>query len=121
MDRELNPVFLKARSRIEPLLASRGFRLARDIFEPEAFGSAESEYRHRAYWLRLEWDGKDGHLSLSGAVSKDQHIVPGREAWHSLDQPAVTVSLQRLDARAEARIEELLVQVERFLNTPSAV
>lgn len=117
MDRKLNPVFLKARASIESLLVGYGFRLTRDIVEPESFGSAHSEYRHRAHWLRLHWDGKDGHLSLSGAIGRDQHMMPGRDAWYSLDQPVVIISLRELDAKAEARIEQLVGQVERFVDT----
>ena len=115
MDRELNPVFLKARASIESVLARHGFRLTREIFEPAAFGSAQAQYRHRTHWLSLNWDGKDSHLSLSGAVSGDPHTLPGREAWHPLDQADVTISLRELDATAETRIEQLLGQVERFL------
>ena len=121
MDRRLSPVFLKARARIESLLVGHGFRLTRDIFEPESFGSAQSEYRHRAHWLRLNWDGKDSHLSLSGAISGEQHIVPGRDAWYPFDRPAVTVCLKDLDATAETRIEQLIGQVERFVDTKAAV
>jgi hypothetical protein len=121
MDRELNPVFLKARGSIESVLDRHGFRLTREVFEPAAFGSAQAQYRHRAHWLSLNWDGKDSHLSLAGSVSGDQHTVPGREAWHSLDQPDVTISLRERDATLEIRIEQLVGQVERFLAIKAGV
>jgi len=93
IDRELNRVFLKARASIESVLSLHGFGLTREVFDHAAFGSAHTEYRHRAHWLSLNWDGKDGHLWLSGAVSRDQHTLPGREAWHALDQADVTSGL----------------------------
>ena len=120
MNRELNAVFLAARSSIESVLSRHGFDLTREVFDHAAFASAQAEYRHRAHWLSLHWDGKDGYLWLSGAICPNQHTLPSREAWRRLDQPEATVRLEGLDAAAEDRISQLVSQAEAFLVTKAA-
>src|SRR6185295_5833368 len=90
MDRTLSAVFLRARDAIETVLAAYGFRITQESFHYAAFGSAEVEYRHRAHWLRLSWDGKDHYLWLAGAISSDQHVHPPATAWRPLDLPSTT-------------------------------
>ncbi len=124
MDRDQNPVFLQVRDAIESVLAAHGFRLTREVFDHAAFGSAQVEYRHRAHWLRLSWDGKDRYLWLAGAVSPDQHVHPGPAAWHPLDEPSApgTPALALEPGRnADIRIAQMLQQFESFLRSKAAV
>ena len=84
MDRSLDSVYEAARSQLEPLLASAGFRLACETHIPEAFGSAEAEYKRRDLRIRLTWDGKDRWLWCKVAsVSGDAHPPPG--SWRDLE------------------------------------
>ncbi len=124
MDRTLNSVFLQAREAIEGVLVKYGFRIDRESYYHAAFGSAEVQYRHRAHWLRLSWDGKDGYLWLAGAISVDQHTYPSANAWHPLDQPLATrqsTLFLEPGPLAETRIRELLDQIELFRASKAAV
>jgi hypothetical protein len=117
MERDLNPVFRQARDAVESLLGKYGFRLSREVYDHAAFGSAQVEYRHRAYWLRLTWDGKEGQLELLGAISPDQHVHPCASAWHALGATRSSgtpfVSLEP-GPTTDAHIAELLTQIELF-------
>ena len=124
MERDLDPVFLQARDAIESVLSKYGFRVHRESSYPGAFGSAEVQYRHRAHWLQLSWDGKDRYLWLSGAVSRDQHTFPGAAAWHALDPPPSTnrpALFLQPGPLTDARIREMLDQIELFRVSRAAV
>ena len=117
MERDLNPVFRQARDAVESLLGKYGFQIEREVYDHAAFGSAEVEYRHRAYWLRLTWDGKERQLELLGAISPDQHVAPGASAWHALGATRSSGRpLVRLEPgpTTDAHIAELLTQIELF-------
>jgi hypothetical protein len=122
MERILDPVFLQARAALEESLGRVGFRLIREVLDHAAFGSAQAEYRSRAHWLRLTWDGKDRYIWLSGAISQDQHAHPAVKAWYPLDKApgGIAASLQ-IGPATDARIVELLAQVERFRHSSAAV
>ncbi len=122
MERNVDPVYLQSRTALEERLDRIGFRLTREVFDHAAFGSAQAEYRNRAHWLRLIWDGKDRSLWLSGAVSGDQHTLPGAQAWHPLDPRSdrFAPSLQ-VGPTTEARIAELLLQIDVFGHEKAAV
>lgn len=117
MERELSPVFRQARDAIERLLDKYGFRLTRETYVHAAMGSAQIEYRHRAHWLQLAWDGKERQLELMGAISPDPHAHPGASAWRSLgptrSPDAPLVSLEP-GPTTEATIAELLTEIELF-------
>jgi|SRR5687767_444361 len=124
MRRHLDPVVRQARDAIEARLEREGFRLQDEhLYHDAAFGSATFEYRHRAKWLRLEWDGKDRHLWLVGAVSKDQHVLPSQDLWHPLEDPSNNPDAMSLRSgpAADARVAALLDQIELFLASCSAV
>jgi hypothetical protein len=122
MERSVDPVYLESRTALEERLDRIGFRLTREVFDHAAFGSAQAEYRNRAHWLRLTWDGKDRYLWLSGAVSGDQHTLPGAEAWHPLDAPSDRFALSlQIGPTTEARIAELLSQIDIFRHEKAAV
>ena len=124
MDRTLSPVFEKARELIESVLARHGFRLQTELLYHSAMGSGQLEYRHRTHWLRLHWDGKDHWLWLTGAISPDQHAHPGQQRWKPLDPvqdpPRFSQFLEPGPA-ADARIAELLDQIELFRASRAAV
>ena len=82
--REFPSAFNAAREQIEPVLSAHGFRLTRECFEPESFGSAYAEYRKEGSWLRLIWDGKDAWLWLS--VARPIGRPPSISDWHDLEQ-----------------------------------
>ena len=117
MERDLNPVFRQARDAVESLLGKYDFRIMREVYDHAAFGSVEVVYRHRAYWLRLTWDGKDRQLGLLGAISPDQHVPPGPSAWHPLGATRSSgrsfVTLEP-GPTTDAHIAELLTQIELF-------
>ncbi len=115
MERSLDPVFLQARSDLEERLSRIGFRLTREVHDHAAFESAQTEYRNRAHWLRLTWDGKDRYLWLAGAISPDQHTHPAVSAWHPLDPASEKfVGSLQVGPATDARIAELIAQVEQF-------
>ena len=124
IDREIDPVLLQARDTIEPLIEKYGFRLTTESIYYSAFGSAQIEYRHRSHWLRLNWDGKDRYLWLSGAISPDQHSHPGSTRWGPLDvptNPPRTSQPLSPGAELDARISEMLTQIELFRASTAAV
>ncbi len=114
MDRSLHPTIAKARDVIESVIETYGFRLTQEVIDHAAFGSAQFEYRHRTHWLRLEWDGKDAHLWLTGAISFDQHAMPGSRNWQPLDATPKALSLRDPGPHVDGRIKELLDQIELF-------
>ena len=124
MNRNLDSVLVQARDGIERLLDKYGFRLVSETFHHEAFGSAQLEYRHRAHCLRLNWDGKDRYLWLTGAISPDQHTEPGTGRWRALDSPSPPgtpgITLRPGEV-TDARIDELLAQIELFRKSKAAV
>ena len=113
MERDLNPVFRQARDAVESLLGKYGFRIEREVYEHASFGSAQVEYRHRARWLRLEWDGKEGQLELQGAISPDQHVPPHGSAWRALGPTRFSGRLEP-GATTDVHIAELLTLIELF-------
>src|SRR5687768_3183147 len=122
MERILDPVFLQARTALEERLSRVGFRLTREVLDHAAFGSAQAEYRNRAHWLRLTWDGKDRYLWLAGAIGEDQHTHPAASAWHPLDAPSKKFAASlHIGPAADARIAELMSQVEEFRRLKAAV
>lgn len=125
MRRHIDPVVVQARDAIETRLEREGFKLQYEhLYHDAAFGSATFEYRHRARWLRLQWDGKDRYLWLIGAVSRDQHTFPAPDAWHPLDTGAerfADVNGLQPGPKADTRIAQLLDQVELFLASAAAV
>lgn len=124
MRRELDPVVRQARDAVEARLEREGFKLQYEqLYHESAFGSATFEYRHRARWLQLKWDGKDRYLWLVGAVSKDQHTFPGRDAWHPLEEASTALGSQWLQPgfTTDTRIAALLDQIELFLASSAAV
>ena len=124
ISRDLNPIYLQARQAVEELLDRHGFRLEAESSYPASFGSAHAEYRHRAHWVHLNWDGKDGHLWLSGAISKDQHTHPGQAAWRPLDPPLPSnrpATFLEPGRPAEMRIRELVSQLEAFVDAKQTV
>ncbi len=124
MDRTLSPVFLQARDAIESVLSKYGFRVTKESLYYSAFGSTEVEYCHRAHWLRLSWDSKDRYLWLAGAIAVDQHVHPPATAWRPLDPPSSTnrpALFLEPGELADARISELLTQIELFRASKAAV
>jgi hypothetical protein len=84
VNRDLDPVYEQARSRLEDVLAHAGFALASESHMPAAFGSAEAEYRRRGLRLRLTWDGKDRWLWLKVAPAPGA-AYPPPDAWRDLE------------------------------------
>jgi len=123
MYRELSPVFQKARDAVESVLDKYGFQLMSEVIHHGHMGSGYMEYHHRAHWIRLYWDGKEGWLSLAGAISSDQHTFPDPASWKDLDpeSPAPQFSFLRPGPAADARIAELLDQIEIFRVQRAAV
>jgi hypothetical protein len=120
IERQVSPVFTQARDAIEAVLGKYGFRLTHETFAHSTFGSAEAEYRHRAHWLRLAWDGKESRLSLRGAIAPDQHVSPAPDAWRDLDPTGAGPALEP-GALTGARVGELLTQIELFRASKAAV
>ena len=82
MDRELNPVFKQARSRLERALDAARFTLSQEWYGPQSFGSAYADYRNGHRRIKLVWDGKDGFLILLAAYVTAQ--IPEPRDWQSL-------------------------------------
>jgi hypothetical protein len=120
IDRDIGPVFTQARTAIESVLARYGFRITQETLAYAAFGSAEAEYRQRVHWLRLVWDGKESRLWLRGAIAPDQHVHPGDAAWRDLDPRPAGFALEP-GPSTDARITELLTQIELFRASKAAV
>ena len=119
MNRTLDPVFLLARTVIEDLLDSAGYHLAAEAHYPDAFGSADAEYRGRHERIRLVWDGKDHWLGLSVAhpVASNQH--PRASDWQPLEPQSAGAPRQflRPGTAADARIAELREALCRHLGS----
>jgi hypothetical protein len=124
MDLEVSAIFLRARDAVEAELGKHGFRLTEELFAHAAFGSAHAEYRHRTHWLRLTWDGKDRQLWLTGAVTHDPHVLPGPAQWRPLDEsppPGTPPRFLNDESAADARIAELLAQIDTFRKAKATV
>jgi hypothetical protein len=92
------------------------------VFDHAAFGSAQTEYRNRAHWLRLTWDGKDRYLWLSGAISQDHHTHPSASAWRPIDAASEEAAPRlQVGPATDARIAQFLSQVEDFRLAKAAV
>ena len=119
MERALDPVFLRARTVIEDVLDSAGYHLAAEAHYPDAFGSADAEYRGRHERIRLVWDGKDQWLGLSVArpVASNQH--PRASEWQALEPQSAAAPQQflRPGSAADARIAELREALRRHLGS----
>jgi hypothetical protein len=124
MDRELDPVYLQALRELEPVLEQLGFELAAEHHYPDAFGSANAEYRRLGARVELVWDGKDRHLWLRGArVDGRAHASPA--AWRDLEaeadgRPHASIVL-RLGPVADARIASLAESLRAFGTAARAV
>jgi hypothetical protein len=118
MQRNLDPVFLQARSTVEELLDAAGYQLAAESHYPDAFGSAEAEYRGRHGRIRLVWDGKDRWLGLSVAHTAASNQHPQPSEWRPLEPERSSAPAQFLGpgALAKARIAELKEALGRHLD-----
>jgi len=118
MDRTLDPVYELARTRLEAILDPQGFRLASEYHMPEAFGSAETEYRRRGLRVRLTWDGKDRWLWLQVAPTAEKNVHPLPGMWRDLEAAidvTPTGAYLREDAVVEHRIQELEHALRSYL------
>lgn len=117
MDRKFDPVYRQARDAVEVLLDRAEYRLASEVHHPDAFGSAEAEYRARHERLRLTWDGKDRWLRLSIARVQNSGQHPAHGAWSALEPrtPAGPQQFLRPGAGAEARIADLVAALREHL------
>ena len=124
MNRDLDTVFLQARTALEPLLESKGFSIYGESHYPGSFGSAEAEYQRRGLRIRLTWDGKDRWLWLQVAP-KDSNRLAKPSEWKDLEvelgAPAIAVGVLRPGALAARRIQELVAHAREFLNGDPAV
>ena len=118
MNRDLDAVYLQARSAVEDILDHAGYRLAAESHYFDAFGSAHAEYRGRHERVRLVWDGKDRWLGLSVAkvASSNQH--PRSEDFRPLDvkMPSAPSQFLRLGSTTDARVAELSDALVRHLD-----
>ena len=118
MDRALDPVYLQARAALETILAHAGYQLASECHHPDAFGSAEAEYRGRNERLRLTWDGKDRWLGLAAAPSRGSSYHPGPSDWRPLEPKQTTAPSQflRLGAVTDQRVAQLEEALRQHLS-----
>ena len=117
MERALDPIFIQARTVIEDVLDSAGYHLAAETHYPDAFGSADTEYRGRHERIRLVWDGKDRWLGLSIAKTAASNQHPLSSEWRPLEPERATAPQQflRSGVAADARIAELREALLRHL------
>jgi len=114
--RDLPDPFRLARSQLEPALASAGFRLATECYDPEAFGSVYTEYVGRGRRLRLIWDGKDRWLWIEAGPAGEEH--PSLADWHDLEREFEIASdrITPVDAQtAPARLANLKSALDAML------
>ena len=109
MDRALDQVYVQARAAVEAALEQAGYALACECHHPDAFGSAEAEYRGPGRRLRLTWDGKDRWLGLASAPVDGPSHHPAPSAWRSVEPTRGSAPSQflRLGPAADRRIVEL--------------
>ncbi len=124
MNRDLNPVFAKARGALETLLDARGFSIYGESHYPGAFGSADVEYQGQDLRLQLVWDGKDRWLWVR-VVVKNGSRQPRTEDWKDvgtvLGQPATSLGMLAPGPLADRRIDELVSHTTAFLDRGAAV
>ena len=119
MDRTLDATYLRARDRLEAILDDQGFRLASEYHMPEAFGSAEAEYKRRGLRVRLTWDGKDRWLWFKVAPAPETAVHPHPSTWRDLEiqiDAAPTGAYLRDDTVVERRIQELERALRAYLD-----
>ena len=109
MDRELDPIFVQARTIIEEVLDAEHYRLASERHYPEAFGSSDAEYRGDHERIRLTWDGKDRWVGLAVARVTVPNQQPAPEDWGPLEPMHSSAPNQflRQGPGADARIAAL--------------
>ena len=120
MDRTLDPTYQRARDRLEAILDAQGFRLASENHLPEAFGSAEAEYKRRGLRVQLTWDGRDRWLWLKVApVQESPNTRSHPSTWRDLETVVNAVPVGAYlqgDAIVERRIKELERALKAYLS-----
>lgn len=109
MDRELDSVYVQARTVVEAVLEQAGYQLASECHYPDAFGSATTEYRGPRERLRLTWDGKDRWLGLASAAIREASHHPSPTDWRPLEPKQITAPSQfhRPGAATDQRVAQL--------------
>jgi hypothetical protein len=117
MERVLDPVFLQARAAVEAVLDAAHYHLAAESHAPDAFGSAEVEYRGRHERIRLIWDGKDRWLGLSVARPPASNQHPRSGDWRPIEPEGTAAPQQflRLGPGTDARIADLRAALVQHL------
>ena len=107
----------KAKEAFDDLLDEYGFRLAKEEYQHEAFGSALLEYSRRGLRFRLIWDGRDG--ILSAAVTEVSGSGPASE-WSDLEFLATGRLVSADEARVPDRVARLREVVDGYLASRSS-
>ena len=117
MDRELDSVYVQARTALEVVLENAGYQLASECHHPDAFGSATTEYRGPHERLRLTWDGKDRWLGLGVAAARGTSHHPNPSEWRALEPKDNTAPNQflRPGAATEQRVAQLADALRQHL------
>ena len=105
--------FVRADTRLRPLLMDRGFRLLGMEYPDRARGTAMAEYAAGYLRLRLVWEGEARALWVESARQEGAEIV---SRWNDVEW-AVAGVRQPLDQDlTDARIERLALATLRFLD-----
>lgn len=116
MNRELDPIYLAARTLVERVLDAAHYRLAGESHHPDTFGSAHAEYYGRHERIRLFWDGRDRYVGLAAAPAPSADRMPARDAWRPIDGDEGPPAYGLVPgAGADARIAALVGALRRHL------
>jgi hypothetical protein len=110
---ELPDPFLRADTRLRPLLMDRGFRLVGVDYPDRARGNAMAEYVHGYLRLRVVWEGEARALWVESARQEGSEVV---SRWTDVEW-AQAGARQPLDQDlTDARIERLALATLRYLD-----
>ena len=113
MAAELPDPFVRADTRLRPLLMDRGFRLVGVEYPDRDRGNATAEYVHGYLRLRLVWEGEALALWMESARQEGSEVV---SRWSDVEW-AQAGARQPLDQDlSDGRIERLALATLRYLD-----
>ncbi len=113
MAAELPEAFVRADTRLRPLLMDRGFRLVGVDYPDQAEGNAMAEYVYGYLRLRVVWEGEARALWVESARQEGSEVVT---RWTDVEW-ALAGARQPLDQDLTAgRIERLALAALNYLD-----
>ena len=102
----------RAKPAFDRLLRGYGFRPVTEHRDDAAFGSGYVLYRHRARWVRLVWDGREGAAWVEVGEGDSPTAVPG---WQDLESLVTGRPARISRGGGAARLDALRLAATAYL------